>query len=63
MSGLVVSGNTKGFGMIEVKDIIETEDGGAILQIEIDMEDLKKMAKVGILKILIDSLEEIDTDD
>ena len=48
--------------MIEVKDIIETEDGGAILQIEIDMEDLKKMAKVGILKILTDSLEEIDDD-
>lgn len=60
---MAVSGNTKGFGMIEVKDIIETEDGGAILEIEIDMEDLKKMAKVGILKILIDSLEEIDTDD
>ena len=59
---MAVSGNTKGFGMIEVKDIIETEDGGAILQIEIDMEDLKKMAKVGILKILTDSLEEIDDD-
>jgi hypothetical protein len=62
MSGLVVSGSMKGFGMIEVKDIVDTEDGGAIIHIEVDMEDLKRMAKVGILKILIDTLEEISND-
>jgi len=48
--------------MIEVIDIVDTEDGGAVMHIEIDMEDLKKMAKVGILKILVDSLEEIEND-
>lgn len=48
--------------MIEVKDIVDTEDGGAIIHIEVDMEDLKRMAKVGILKILIDTLEEISND-
>lgn len=48
--------------MIEVKDIVDTEDGNVIMHIDIDMEDLKRMAKIGILKILIDSLEEIAND-
>lgn len=56
-------GNTKGFGMIEVIDIIEDgDDGGVILHINIDMDDLKEMAKIGILKVLVDSLEELDAD-
>lgn len=62
MNDLAVSGNTKGFGMIEVKDIIETEDGGAILQIEIDMEDLKRLAKIGIIAVLLDGLKEVSDD-
>ena len=49
--------------MIEVTDIIEDDDGGVILHINIDMDDLKEYAKIGILKVLVDSLEELDDDD
>lgn len=55
-------GNTKGFGMIEVTDIIEDDEGGVVLHINIDMDDLKEYAKIGILKVLVDSLEELDAD-
>ena len=49
--------------MIEIIDIIEDgDDGGVILHINIDMDDLKEMAKIGILKVLVDSLEELDAD-
>ena len=48
--------------MIEVIDIVDTEDGGAVMHIEIDMEDLKRLAKIGILKVLVDTLEELDSD-
>jgi len=62
MTAWVVLGNTKGFGMIEVIDIVDTEDGGAVMHIEVDMEDLKRLATIGILKVLVDSLEEIEND-
>lgn len=48
--------------MIEVIDIVDTEDGSAVMHIEIDMEDLKRLAKIGILKVLVDTLEELDSD-
>jgi len=51
---------------ITVKDIEDTKDGGCVLTIEADQEALIKFAEVGVWKLLMDAvleLEEISNDD
>ena len=47
-------------GSIEVESIEELEDGSALLTVSMDADVLKHFAGIGLLKVLIDSLNKDD---
>ena len=51
------SGNMSLFGIIDVVEIQEFEDGSAIMTIETTQETLKKLAAIAVQKILIEQME------
>lgn len=42
---------------IEVLEIVEQEDGGVIMSVDMDDEMIIAMAKIGLLKVLTDAAE------
>lgn len=51
------SGNMSLFGIVDVVEIQEFEDGSAIMTIETTQETLKKLAAIAVQKILIEQME------
>lgn len=45
---------------IEVEEIEELEDGSAIMRVHLSMESLKRLAEIGLLKILEDTMNKLD---
>jgi hypothetical protein len=41
----------------EVTSITDNEDGSANLEIDMDIETLRELAKIGLLKVLTDAVE------
>lgn len=43
---------------IEVLNIVELDDGGGVMTVEMDSEMISAMAKIGLLKVLTDAAEQ-----
>lgn len=51
------------YGIAEVVDIQEQEDGSAILTIELTGDALYKLAAIAVQKILTEQMEDVDNVD
>lgn len=40
---------------LEVINVVDTDDGGAVMTLELDAEMLFAMAKIGLMKVLTDA--------
>ena len=43
---------------IEVINVVDLDDGGAVMTIEMDSEMISAMAKIGLMKVLTDAAEQ-----
>ena len=43
---------------IEVINVVDLDDGGAVMTVELDRETLVTMAKIGLMKVLTDAAEQ-----
>jgi len=48
--------------MVEIVNITDEEDGGAIISFDLTNEELKRFAEIGILAALMDAAMEVITD-
>lgn len=42
---------------IEVINVVDLDDGGAVMTVEMDRETLVTMAKIGLMKVLTEAAE------
>ena len=47
---------------LEIEKIVEQEDGSAIVTVHMSMESLKHLAEIGLLKLLTDEMEKLNTE-